>query len=166
MTVAYGPICQIAWVTEDIEATEQLLSKQFGVGGWVRMPNIEFGPHTCRLHGEPADFTAHISLSYSGDMQLELIQPVRGDSIYTEFLARSGPGLHHVCFEPGDFDAAVASAQEQGLPIVQEGEMSGGLMRFAYMDGASAGVPYIELGKFSPEIRAMFEHIKTAAKGA
>ncbi|MFL0290194.1 VOC family protein [Mycobacterium sp. SMC-18] len=166
MTVSYGPICQIAWVTEDIEATGQLLSKQFGIGSWVRMPDIEFGPESCRLHGEPADFTAHISLSYSGDMQLELIEPVRGNSIYTEFLAHSGPGLHHVCFEPADFDAAVASAQEQGLAIVQEGEMSGGLMRFAYVDGASAGVPYIELGKFSPEIRAMFEYIKTAAAGA
>lgn len=96
MTVSYGPICQIAWVTDDVEATEQLLSKQFGVGAWVRMPNIEFGPQTCRLHGEPADFTAHISMTYSGDMQLELIQPVRGTSIYTEFLDRSGPGLHHV----------------------------------------------------------------------
>jgi hypothetical protein len=166
MTVSYGPICQIAWVTDDIEATEQLLSKQFGVGTWIRLPNIEFGPQTCRLHGEPADFTAHISMSYSGDMQLELIQPVRGTSIYTEFLDRCGPGLHHVCFEPSDLDAAVASAQEQGLAVVQDGEMSGGMMRFAYLDGASAGVPYIELGEFSPEIRAMFEQIKTATTGA
>ena len=30
MTVSYGPICQTAWVTEDIEATEHLLSRQFG----------------------------------------------------------------------------------------------------------------------------------------
>ena len=44
--------------------------------------------------------------------------------------------------------------------------MSGGMMRFAYIDGASAGVPYIELGEFSPEIRAMFEHIKNAAAAA
>lgn len=40
------------------------------------------------------------------------------------------------------------------------------MMRFAYLDGASAGVPYIELGEFSPEIRAMFEHIKKVAAAA
>ncbi|MDR3663054.1 MAG: VOC family protein [Mycobacterium sp.] len=162
MTVPHGPICQIAWVTGDIEATEQLLSEQFGVRAWTRLPNIEFGPQNCRLHGEPADFTAHISLGYSGDMQLELIQPVHGTSIYSEFMDRCGAGLHHVCFEPEDFDAAVASAEERGLAVVQQGQMAGG-MRFAYVDGASAGVPYVELAEISPEMHAFFDHLKKAA---
>ena len=35
-------------------------------------------------------------------MQLELIAPVKGESIYTEFLDRGGPGLHHICVEAAD----------------------------------------------------------------
>ena len=53
------------------------------------MPDVHFGPDTCTYRGAPADFVANISLSYAGDMQLELIEPVSGDSIYSEFLRDS-----------------------------------------------------------------------------
>ncbi|MEU6559668.1 VOC family protein [Nocardia nova] len=163
MTAGYGPITQIAWVSADIEATEQMLSGQFGVGEWTRLPDTVFGPQMCRYRGEPADFTAHISLSYSADMQLELIQPVRGHSIYTEFLDRCGPGLHHVCFEPPDFDAAIAQTTARGLPVIQDGDV-GGMMRFAYIDGAAAGVPYVELAEIGPAMREFYRSIKDRAR--
>lgn len=156
----YGAITQVAWVTDDIDATERLLNR-FGAGAWTRLPDIEFGP-TCEYRGTPADFTAHISLTYLGDMQLELIQPRRGVSVYSEFLERNGAGLHHVCFEPDDFDAAVQQALEDGIAVPQRGDMAG-LMRFAYLDCAQAGVPYVELAEVSADMRKMFEHIKNHA---
>ncbi len=63
------------------------------------MPDVHFAPDTCTYRGRPADFVAHISFSYAGDTQLELIAPVTGESVYTEFLDRAGPGLHHICVE-------------------------------------------------------------------
>jgi catechol 2,3-dioxygenase-like lactoylglutathione lyase family enzyme len=150
---------QIAWVTQDIDATEAMLTGLLGVKKWVRLPAVAFGPDTCRYRGAPADFAADISLSYLGDMQLELIRPVRGDSIYTEFLVQGGPGLHHICFEADDFDAALATAAEQGVPVVQEGVMPGG-MQFAYLSAPGAGVPYIEIAFVPPEIRAFFDYVK------
>ena len=53
MTIASGPITQICWVTDDIEATERLLSDQFGVAAWTRIPDVEFGPDSTTLRGEP-----------------------------------------------------------------------------------------------------------------
>lgn len=159
---AWGPVTQIAWVTQDIEATEQFLSGTCGAGPWTRMPDIEFGA-TCEYRGATADFTAHISLSYLGDMQLELIEPRRGESIYTEFLRAAGPGLHHVCFEPHDFDDAVAAAKRSGIEIIQSGDM-GGAMRFAYLDAAHAGVPCVELAEISPGMRAFYDQIKLTAR--
>src|SRR5688572_1869099 len=94
-----GPITQVAWVTDDLDATESVLGALVGAGGWTRMPDIRFGPDTCTYRGRPADFVADISLAYSGDLQLELIRPVFGESIYTEHLERHGAGLHHVCVE-------------------------------------------------------------------
>ena len=115
MSIADGPIIQIAWVVDDIAATEELLGGQFGVGAWTRIPDVRFGPEDCTVHGEPADFTVHVSLGYAAkgtaDLQLELIQPVSGESIYTEFLAVSPAGLHHVCFEVDDIEAACESAE-------------------------------------------------------
>ena len=160
MTVSHGPVTQVAWVTDDLDALEQLLSSQFGVPRWTRLPGIEFGPGTCTFRGQPADVVADVSLAYSGDLQLELIRPVRGDSIYTEFLAAHGSGLHHVCFEVEDMAVALQQATEAGLEVLQAGSMAGGLMEFAYVDGSSAGAPYVELARVSPEMRAFFDQLK------
>ncbi|WP_405484732.1 VOC family protein [Nocardia sp. NBC_00511] len=157
------PVTQIAWVVEDVAAGERFLTTLLGARTWTRMPDVRFGPETCTYRGEPADFTAHIALSYSGDLQLELIQPVSGESIYTEFLRRGGPGLHHVCVEPADFDAALKDYAGQGIDIVQQGDM-GGQMRFAYVDGAASGVPYIELAEVGPNMRRFFDQIKKDAQ--
>ena len=161
--IATGPLVQVAWVVEDLGATETLLEGGFGSGPWTRMEGIEFGPDACTFRGRPADFAADISLSYVGDLQLELIRPVRGESIYTEFLGAHGSGLHHVCFETDDIAESVRAAEKAGLEVVQQGSMAGGEMEFAYVDGASAGVPYIELARIGPGMRAFFEQVKTPA---
>jgi catechol 2,3-dioxygenase-like lactoylglutathione lyase family enzyme len=145
---------QIAWVTTDLDATESALTTLLGARRWIRVPDVHFGPDTCVYRGQPADFTAHISFSYAGDTQLELIAPVTGDSVYSEFLDRAGPGLHHICREVDDVDAAIGSAE-----VVQRGTMPGG-MEFAYVSDQAAGVPYIEIAHIPPEIRAFFDYVK------
>lgn len=153
---------QIAWVTHDLDATEQALTGLMGARKWVRLREVHFSADVCTYRGGPADFTADISLSYAGDMQLELIAPVAGENIYTEFLDRAGPGLHHVCMEVADadaFEAALADAERRGAPVVQQGAMPGG-MRFAYVSAAQAGVPYIEIAHIPDEIRSFFDYVK------
>lgn len=162
-TIASGPVTQIAWVTADIDATEKYLSAGFGAGNWTRMNDIHFAPEDCTLRGEPADFVIHVSIVYLGDMQLEVIQPVSGTSIYSEFLEKNGPGLHHLCFDVEDMGAALAGAAELGLPIHQAGSMMGGAMDFAYVDGTSHGVPYLELARIGPDMRAIFEAIRASS---
>jgi catechol 2,3-dioxygenase-like lactoylglutathione lyase family enzyme len=162
--IASGPITQICWVTDDIEATERLLTGQFGTGAWTRIPDVTFGAGTTRLRGEPVGFTAHISLGYAGDLQLELIEPVSGPTIHAEFLAAHGPGLHHVCFEVADVDAACAAAEAAGVPVLMRGSMMDGEIDFAYVDGSSAGAPYVELARVGPQMRAFYDAVKQAAR--
>jgi Glyoxalase/Bleomycin resistance protein/Dioxygenase superfamily len=151
---------QIAWVTQHLDATETALTTLLGAKKWIRMPGVHFGPDSCTYRGRPADFVADISLSYAGDTQLELIAPVRGASIYTEFLDRAGPGLHHICIETDDVERALS---ERGAEVVQRGLMPGG-MEFAYVSADGAGVPYIEIAHIPPEIRAFFDYIKQEQK--
>ena len=129
---------------------------------WVRIPDVHFAPDACSYLGKPADFVASISLSYLGDMQLELIEPVRGDNIYSDFLRDSGPGLHHICIEaesPEQFDAALVEAADMGAKVVQQGVMPGGI-QFAYVSAAQAAVPFVEIAYISPEMRAFYDYIK------
>jgi catechol 2,3-dioxygenase-like lactoylglutathione lyase family enzyme len=147
---------QIAWVTRDLDATEKALTSLLGAKKWIRLPGVHFGPDSCTYRGRPADFVADIALSYAGDTQLELIAPVTGESIYTDFLDRRGPGLHHICVEVDDVEAALA---ERGAEVVQRGVMPGG-MEFAYVSAQQAGVPYIEVAHIPDEIRAFFDYVK------
>jgi catechol 2,3-dioxygenase-like lactoylglutathione lyase family enzyme len=147
---------QIAWVTRDLDATEKALTTLLGAKKWIRVPGVHFGPDTCTYRGRPADFVADISFSYAGDTQLELIAPVTGDSIYTDFLDSVGPGLHHICIEADDLERALA---ERNAEVVQRGVMPGGI-EFAYLSADAAGVPYIEIAYISPEIRAFFDYVK------
>lgn len=162
MTPTPRPPVQIAWVTNNLEATESTLTALLGVRKWVRMPAVHFAPDTCSYQGEPADFVADIALSYLGDMQLELIAPVRGRSLYDDFLRTHGPGLHHVCVEaqdPEDYEAMLDDAAKRGVEIVGRGVMPGG-MAFAYLGAPDAGIPYLEIAYIPAEIRSVFDYIK------
>lgn len=153
---------QIAWVTRNLDATEQALTTLLGAKKWVRMPDVHFAPDTCTFRGRPADFVATVSLSYAGDTQLEIIAPVTGVSLYTEFLDAAGPGLHHICVARSsaeEFDAVLTDADRNGTPVVAQGVMPGG-MRFAYLSAAEAGVPYIEIAYIPDDIQAFFDYVK------
>jgi len=159
-----GPMTQLAWVVDDIEATEQEFAVRNHVDRWTRLSDIRFGPETCVLRGRPADFVAHISLSYVGDLQLELIQPVEGNSIYTEFLDQHGPGLHHGCWEVADLAATLDRAVE--FDVVQAGSMADGQLRFAYLEPGLLGLPIVELTEVGELVRPFYDDIKSACAAA
>lgn len=160
VTMLSGPMTQLAWVVDDIDAAERDLRPGGQRVRWTRLADIHFAPDTCWVRGNPADFVVHVSLGYVGDLQLELIQPVRGENIYTEFLAEHGPGLHHGCWEVDDLDAALA-----GRKPVQQGSMADGELRFAYLEHDVPGLAFLELVQVGPMMRTFFEDLKTNAAG-
>jgi catechol 2,3-dioxygenase-like lactoylglutathione lyase family enzyme len=159
--LAQTPV-QIAWVTRNLDATEAALTGLLGAKKWIRMPSVHFSPDTCTHRGKPADFVANISLSYAGDMQLEIIEPVSGVGVYSEFLEHSEPGLHHVCVAVRDeaaFTALCDDVERRGMPILTRGTMPGG-MHFAYASAPDAGVPYLEIAYASPDIQKFYDYVK------
>jgi methylmalonyl-CoA/ethylmalonyl-CoA epimerase len=55
-----------------------------------------------------------------GDTKLELLQPIGPDSPIAKFLAKRGPGVHHLCFEVNDLDGAVNDLKSRGFRMVNE----------------------------------------------
>ncbi|PYE14217.1 glyoxalase/bleomycin resistance protein/dioxygenase superfamily protein [Williamsia limnetica] len=153
---ARGPIFQLAWVVADIAVAEKELTAAYGIESWLRIPDVAFTPDRCTYRSQPADYTIHVSLGYAGGQQLELIEPVTGDNLYTEFLSSHGPGLHHVAWIPEDFDGTVAQLRADGVEILQSGEFSGVGMEFVYIEGNGFG-SYVELMKLSDDMRSMFD---------
>lgn len=53
-----------------------------------------------------------------GDAELELMAPLREDSPVGKFVARRGPGMHHVAFGVSDIDRSMSEAREAGLELI------------------------------------------------
>jgi methylmalonyl-CoA epimerase len=60
-----------------------------------------------------------------GDTRLELLEPVGADSPIAKFLAKRGPGIHHVCFAVDDLEGALADLKTRGFRLVNETPVPG-----------------------------------------
>ena len=154
---------QVAYVVRDMDAAEQWFQRILGVPSFFRMENVELG-EGCSYRGQPANSAASRSLGYLGDILVELIEPIRGSSPYTEFLETKGPGLHHLAFLVPDFAATVAFLGESGLEVISEGQLGPG-SQFAYFDCEADGCSVIEILGFDEAIRGFMGQIKSGALG-
>jgi methylmalonyl-CoA/ethylmalonyl-CoA epimerase len=55
-----------------------------------------------------------------GENHIELLAPLAPDTPVGKFLAKRGPGLHHVAYQVSDIDAALAACREAGLPLIDK----------------------------------------------
>jgi methylmalonyl-CoA/ethylmalonyl-CoA epimerase len=51
---------------------------------------------------------------------LELVEPMDETSPVKRFLGRHGEGIHHICFEVDDLEAALAQLKERGMRLVDD----------------------------------------------
>ena len=54
----------------------------------------------------------------AGEAEVELLQPLRDDTPVAKFLAKRGPGLHHIAVAVPDIDQAIADARAEGLEMI------------------------------------------------
>jgi methylmalonyl-CoA epimerase len=93
-------------------------------------------------HGpEQADGARIVSLPFGGSA-VELLEPVDPDGPIARFLARRGPGIHHICYRVPDLDRALALCRERGYRLIDGVPRTGaGGHRIAFLDPkATAGI--------------------------
>ena len=113
---------QVAWVVQDIEAAEVFFREILGIPRFLKMENLRAQDLEGMYYGQSGDFAFHLYLTYSGETMLELIQPVSGKSIYSDFLDRyHGNGVQHVAYTvpESEFDSAVSDLSGKGYAISQ-----------------------------------------------
>jgi methylmalonyl-CoA/ethylmalonyl-CoA epimerase len=60
-----------------------------------------------------------------GESHVELLAPLGEDTPVGRYLAKHGPGLHHVAYRTGDIDAALDSLREAGVRLIDETPRTG-----------------------------------------
>jgi methylmalonyl-CoA/ethylmalonyl-CoA epimerase len=77
-----------------------------------------------------------------GESEVELLAPHDAESPIARFLARRGPGIHHVCYRVADLDAALAACRAAGYRLIDETPRIGaGGRRIAFVHPkATAGI--------------------------
>ena len=75
-----------------------------------------------------------------GDGEIELMSALREDSPVGKFMAKRGPGLHHVAYGVSDIEAAIAGARAAGCELI-DGEPRVGMhgARIAFVHPKSLG---------------------------
>jgi methylmalonyl-CoA/ethylmalonyl-CoA epimerase len=55
-----------------------------------------------------------------GEGRVELLEPLGEDTPVGRFLAKRGPGMHHVAYEVSDLDATLAELSGAGADLIDE----------------------------------------------
>jgi catechol 2,3-dioxygenase-like lactoylglutathione lyase family enzyme len=129
-------IAQVAIIVKDLDKAMAHYWKQFGIGPWhVYTYGKPLVKHMT-YHGEPVEYKMRIGLSYFGPMRVELIEPLEGETVYADFVAEHGYGVHHFGLLVEDMEEALAEAEAAGLTMTMDGAGFGldGDGHYAYLD--------------------------------
>lgn len=143
-------INQVSVVVSDLAKSMERYWTTFGIGPFYI---YTFQPPVITdmtVRGKPAEHSMKVALAQTGAIQLELIQPLGGESIYKEFLNEKGEGIHHLGCVVDNLDEAIATTENQGISVIQSGRFPGG--GYAYLDTERTLGTILELVQMPPEM--------------
>lgn len=121
-------LSHVGIVVKDVDKTIKFLSSIWDIGP---TQTIVYSPSKEELIvGEP--FTAKIGYINLGTVTLELVQPLKGESLWSDFLKAKGEGIQHIAFVVSNYDEVVSKLQEQGNKMVVGGVFKG--KRWCFFD--------------------------------
>lgn len=162
MSTLLGPIRQLGYVVDDIEAGMKYWSETMGVGPWYYNPAVPIRNYT--YDGQVHAVQNSVALANSGEMQIELIQ-TRSDtpSMYRDFMNRGLRGLQHVAFWTRDYDRDLAMMLDRGFTVKMGGDV-GKNGRFVYFAEEHHPGTCIELSEVMGPKGRMFDLIRAASQ--
>jgi methylmalonyl-CoA/ethylmalonyl-CoA epimerase len=86
-----------------------------------------------------------------GENHIELLAPLGPDTPVGKFLAKRGPGMHHMAYQVSDIEATLAALGEAGLTLIDKTPRIGiGGARVAFLEPKDTGRVLIEIVEPAP----------------
>jgi methylmalonyl-CoA/ethylmalonyl-CoA epimerase len=87
-----------------------------------------------------------------GNVNLEFIQPISGDSLWQDFLDKHGEGINHIGLLVKGFDKELAKAEKMGFKVLTAAKFQGG-GGAAYFDTSKVGGILLEIVEWPTETK-------------
>ncbi len=102
----FNRVDHIGVAVEDIDASLELYERDYGMTLVHRETVTEQGVEAVLLD--------------VGENHIELLAATGPDTPVGRFIAKKGPGMHHVAYQVDDIEAALAALKEAGLKLIDE----------------------------------------------
>ena len=97
------------------------------------------------LRDVPAEKSQVAFLPLQGS-EVELVRPTSDDSGIAKYLAKRGPGMHHVCLEVDDIEGMLAQLKSKGMRLInEEPRTAADGKKYAFIHPESASGVLVEL---------------------
>ncbi len=102
----FGRIDHIGVAVEDLDAAIELYRERFDMAEQHRETVEEQGVEAVLLE--------------VGEGHVELLRPLSEDTVVGKFVAKRGPGLHHVAYLTEDIEKTLDAVREAGIGLIDE----------------------------------------------
>ena len=138
-------LVQVAIVCKDIEATTRRWAELLGVA--PPKINITRPGREVKVvyRGQPSDGRAKLAFIRLGQVVLEFLEPVGGQTSWAEFLEKHGEGVQHLGFQVANLERTLEALQGMGLKPLHRGRYDQDNGTYVYMDSREALGVTIEL---------------------
>jgi LAO/AO transport system kinase len=150
-----------AGITDLLHAIEQTLPSREGLGA-VPLPQIDHLGIAVKSLDDAIPFyeslglraghretvaqeKVNVAMLPTAHSRIELLEPAAPDSPISNFLAKRGPGLHHVALRVPDLNATVERLRASGARLLNEPRAGAGGHIYVFVHPASAGGVLLEL---------------------
>ena len=109
------PITQISLAVRDLDTTMEQYYRAFGWAPWQVFDHVKPVHHRTELRGQPVDYSLRGAEVYVGSLNFELLQPLDGPNLWSEFMDRRGEGIASIAtmfLEREDGDAVITGDPE------------------------------------------------------
>ena len=119
-------LTQIAVITRDTEKMANQLSESLDIGSFKLFTAKQPELFNSSYDNKPENWAMKAGLTWLGSMQIEIIQPIAGRTVYDDYLnARSQKaGIEHIFFATEDYEGTKKHFAQLGYGLKQEAQLN------------------------------------------
>lgn len=162
-SIAGLELAQIGWVVPDIHAAVKFLSGALGIAGFPEPAHMSAQDLNMSYYDKVVAGEWLTTQAYNGGTFIELVQPLSGQSMFHDYLAKyPAGGTQHLAFRlpVSDFERVTGELREQGYVVLSEVDHP--IARMAFFDTYETLGVATEITGVTPEGATMLEQMKKA----